>query len=174
MPCITLNIIDVTPVRSLVLATMLSFKTSTPVTAQCARKGYDAFNAGDYATALKEWLPLAERGSAEAQYGLKVMCYEGRGTLQNFSETFKWFRLAAEQGYTQGQTYLGIVYQTGKVVPQDYASVVKLWRLAAANGDDRAGKNWDKIAKKMSPAAIEKARAMTGECMNSGYTKCGD
>ena len=173
MPCITLNIIDVTPVRALVLATMLSFTTFTPVTAQGARKGYDAFNAGDYATALKEWRPLAEQGSAEAQYGLEVMYYEGQGILQNFSETFKWFRLAAEQEYTQAQTYLGIVYQTGKVVPQNYASVVKWSRLAAANGDDRAEKNWDKITKKMSPASIEKAQAMARECMSSGYTKCG-
>ena len=42
-----------------VLATMLSFMAFTPVTAQDLQKGYDAFEAGDYATVLQEWRPLA-------------------------------------------------------------------------------------------------------------------
>ena len=36
-------------------------------------KGWTAFNKGDYATALKEWKPLAEEGHAKAQYNLGVM-----------------------------------------------------------------------------------------------------
>ena len=37
------------------------------------QKGGDAYNRGDYATALREWKPLAEQGDAGAQYGLGVM-----------------------------------------------------------------------------------------------------
>ena len=29
------------------------------------QKGLDAYNRGDYATALREWKPLAEQGNAE-------------------------------------------------------------------------------------------------------------
>ena len=32
--------------------------------------GVDAYNRGDYATALDEWRPLAEQGDAPAQRGL--------------------------------------------------------------------------------------------------------
>ena len=198
------------PRITVALATMLSFMAFTPVAAQDLQKGVDAFNSGDFATALQELRPLAEQGDAEAQFNLGVMYYEGRGILQNFAEAFKWFRLAAEQGYAEAQTYLGIVYQTGKVVPQDYASVVKWWRLAAeqgyaeaqsmlgvlyatgngvlqdhemahmwynlaaTNGFEKVGKWRDDLAKQMTPASIEKAQAMARECMDSGYTKCGD
>ena len=48
------------------------------------------------------------------------------------------------------------------------------YNLAAANGHKKAGGWRDELAKKMSPAAIEKAQAMARECMSSGYTKCGD
>ena len=33
-------------------------------------KGLDAAQKGDYATALKEWQPLAEQGDSSAQYSL--------------------------------------------------------------------------------------------------------
>ena len=35
--------------------------------------GWAAYEAGDYATALKEFRPLAEQGDAEAQYWLGLM-----------------------------------------------------------------------------------------------------
>jgi hypothetical protein len=48
------------------------------------------------------------------------------------------------------------------------------YNLAAANGVEKSGEWRDEIAKKMSPAAIEKAQAMARACMSSGYAKCGD
>jgi TPR repeat protein len=39
--------------------------------------GLDAFDRGDYATALREWTPLAEQGHAGAQRNLGFM-YERR------------------------------------------------------------------------------------------------
>ena len=35
--------------------------------------GLQAYDAGDFATALKEWTPLAEQGDADAQNKLGVM-----------------------------------------------------------------------------------------------------
>jgi hypothetical protein len=37
------------------------------------QKGLDAYNRGDYATALREWRPLAEQGDASAQFNLVLM-----------------------------------------------------------------------------------------------------
>ena len=34
------------------------------------QKGVDAFESGDYATALREWKLLAEQGNASAQFNL--------------------------------------------------------------------------------------------------------
>ena len=48
--------------------------------------GEDAYNRGDFATALREWRPLAEQGDALAQYNLRVLYRKGRGVPQVMSK----------------------------------------------------------------------------------------
>ena len=40
-------------------------------------KGLDAYDSGDYATALREWKPLAEQGIVSAQFNLGQMYRKG-------------------------------------------------------------------------------------------------
>jgi TPR repeat protein len=42
-------------------------------------KGLTAHKSGDYATALREWEPLAEQGDADAQNNLGLMYAQGKG-----------------------------------------------------------------------------------------------
>ncbi len=55
----------------------------------------EAYDSGDYATALRLWRPLAERGHADAQYSLGVMYSQGRGVPQDYVQAHMWFNLAA-------------------------------------------------------------------------------
>lgn len=64
--------------------------------------GVDAYEAGDYATALKEFKPLAEQGDAVAQYNLGMMYRKGQGVSKDGKESAKWYRKAAEQGMERG------------------------------------------------------------------------
>jgi TPR repeat protein len=98
--------------------------------------GMAAYNRGDYATALKLWRPLAERGNADAQVLLGNMYSEGHGVPQNDAEAVSWYREAAEQGNAMGQQSLGDSYNGGFGVPQDYAEAVKWYRRAAEQGYD--------------------------------------
>ena len=157
-----------------VLATVLSFMAFMPVAAQDYQKGYDAYNAGDYATVLQEWRPLAEQGNAAAQFNLGLMYYNGKGVPQDYAEAFKWWRLAAEQRDAIAQSNLGSLYEYGQGVLQDNVMAHMWYNLAAANGNEKSGEWRDEIANKMTPADIEKAQAMARECMSSGYTTCGD
>ena len=43
------------------------------------QKGLAAYESGDYATALREWKPLAKQGNADAQYNLGLMYANGQG-----------------------------------------------------------------------------------------------
>ena len=86
---------------------------SSPVIAQDFQKGFAAYNAGDFATALQEWTPLAEAGSAAAQSNLGLMYKNGYGVPQDYKEAVKWYRLAAEQGYAKAQYNLGVMYDNG-------------------------------------------------------------
>jgi TPR repeat protein len=94
-------------------------------------EGLQAYSAGDYATALKEWRPLAEQGDAGAQFNLGVMYSQGRGVPQDYAEAVKWYRLAAEQGYASAQFNLGLMFDFGQGVPQNEAEAAKWYRLAA-------------------------------------------
>ena len=40
----------------------------TPLDAQDYQRGMDAYEAGDYVTAIQEWTPLAEQGNGNAQW----------------------------------------------------------------------------------------------------------
>ena len=102
------------------------------------KKGFTAYKIGDYATALRNWTPLAEQGHATAQYNLGLMYRNGKGVPQNHKAAVKWYRLAAEQGNAFGQFHLGLMYDIGQGVLQDYKTAVKWYKLAAEQGDAEA------------------------------------
>ncbi len=97
-----------------------------------ASAGFDegdaAYHRGDYATALREWRPLAEQGNAIAQGNLGFMYDKGRGVPQNHAEAVQWYRKAAEQGDTEAQYLLGLMHEKGEGVPQDYARALQRYR----------------------------------------------
>ena len=52
-------------------------------------KGLDAAVRGDHATALYEWIPLAEQGNAAAQFQLGWMYDTGLGVPENNKEAVR-------------------------------------------------------------------------------------
>ena len=105
------------------------------------QKGLDAYNKKDYATALREWEPLAQQGNADAQYNLGVMYEKGLGVPQDNKTAMKWYRLSAEQGHAGAQFNLGLMYRKGEGVLQDYKTAVKWCKLAAEQGNATAQNN---------------------------------
>jgi TPR repeat protein len=60
------------------------------------QRGQDAYNRQDYATALQEWYPLAQRGYPTAQFRLGSMYEQGQGVAQDLAEAQRWFAKAAK------------------------------------------------------------------------------
>ncbi|MEA2851930.1 MAG: uncharacterized protein QOE02_1949 [Rhodospirillaceae bacterium] len=56
-----------------------------------------AYARGDYATAFKIWLPLAEQGSPEAQRNVARMYERGEWVAQDKQAAAEWYSKAAEQ-----------------------------------------------------------------------------
>jgi uncharacterized protein len=96
--------------------------------------GLAAVHRGDYATALKLLIPLAQTGHAWAQYDLGVMYDHAEGVAPDDKEAVKWYRAAAAQGNAWAQSKLGNMYNQGHGVAQDYKEAVKWYRLAADQG----------------------------------------
>jgi hypothetical protein len=103
--------------------------------------GWRAYEKRDYATALREWLPLAQRGDADARFLLAFMYEKGRGVTQDYPEAVTWYRMAAEQGLAMAQVNLGLMYREGRGVAKDYQQAVKWFRMAAEQGSSKGQGN---------------------------------
>ncbi len=125
----------------------------------------DAYVAGDYATAIRLYRPLAEQGHPGAQSSLGLMYRKGQGVAQDYAQAVKWYSKAAEQGQANAQSRLGFMYYNGDGVAQDYAEAHKWYNIAGANGDENGGKYRDLIAKKMTPAEIAKVQKLARDWM---------
>jgi TPR repeat protein len=97
--------------------------------------GAAAYNHGDFVTAKRLWLPLAERGEPKAQTGLARMYFLGQGVKVNLAAALDWCSKAAEQGFPAAQYELGQIYEH-PWDPQirDLAKAVKWYRKAADQG----------------------------------------
>ena len=136
------------------------------------QKGVAAYNAGDYATALREWTSLAKQGNASAQFFLGYMYGNGEGVAQDDKTAVKWWTLAAEQGNTFAQYNLGLMYDEGKGVLQDYVRAHMWWNIAASNGHKVASRRRDDVTSHMTPADISKAQNLARECVRKKYKDC--
>ncbi|MCH7916223.1 MAG: sel1 repeat family protein [Deltaproteobacteria bacterium] len=134
--------------KRLVLTIAILIGLAAPAWAGFA-EGIAAHLRGDYATALREFRPLAEQGDAAAQYNLGLMYDEGQGVPQDYAEAVRWYRKAAEQGDDNAQYSLGAMYLSGRGVPQDYVRAHMWFNLSAARGHELAASLRTFIAKKM-------------------------
>ncbi len=140
--------------------------------AQDFAAGLDAFLAGDFAPALREWTPLAKQGNADAEYYLGVLYANAYGVLQDNTEAVKWYRLAAKQGYALAQINLGTMYAAGQGVPQDFRKAYMWLYLSAANGQSEAVVESKIVGQQLSPAQIVEAQRRARVCLASNYQGC--
>lgn len=129
---------------------------AAPAGAQDFKTGLAAYDRGDFAAALKEWRPLAERGDARAQYNLGVVIFNGQGVAHDPVKAVEWYRAAADQGYGPAQANLSFMYETGQGLLQNYIEAYKWSTLAARHGVN-ARRTLDSLAAKMTPAQIADA-----------------
>ncbi|HUH93867.1 MAG TPA: tetratricopeptide repeat protein [Casimicrobiaceae bacterium] len=104
-------------------------------------EGYEALIRKDYATAIKEYRPLAERGNAEAQYRIGRMYEFGQGYRQDKAQGIAWIRKAAAQNHADAQQELGFIYASGDGVRRDDVQAVAWFRKAAEQGNPTAQYN---------------------------------
>jgi TPR repeat protein len=162
------------------------------VSAQDLKKGLEAYDVGDFQTALIYFKDIAAGPPYEYEDSISIngftqvipvgqvrhylgLIHEhgGHGVLQDYAEAIKWYRLAAEQGKASAQVNLGLMYQGGLGLLQSNVMAHMWFNIASANGHNNAGEWRDERAGLMTSADISKAQEMAGECMNSNYKDCG-
>ncbi len=97
--------------------------------------GIAAFEAKNFAQAMKLLSPLAEAGNADAQHRLAVMYQNGLGCARHDDLALKWMKAAAEQGHAVAQHGVGFMYLEGECVDKkDAEEAVKWFKMAAEQG----------------------------------------
>ena len=100
------------------------------------QEGIDAYEKGDYQTALKQFKPL--QGDKRAQFFMGVMYEQGLGVPHDDKAAAGWYSKAAEQGDVEAQYNLGRMYDLGQGVPQNDKLAAEWYRKAAELGDAEA------------------------------------
>jgi TPR repeat protein len=136
------------------------------------QKGKVAFDKGDYETALREWMPLAEQGDASSQFQIGYIYQTGQGVLRNYKTAAKWYTLAAEQGVARAQFLLGSMYALGQGVIKDTLYAHMWSNIAASNGYEAATTIRATLEEIMSLSQLEKAQDLARECTQKKYIEC--
>ena len=102
------------------------------------QEGVDAIIRSDFATALKIFHPLAEKGNVAAEVNLGNLYMKGLGVEQNYLLARHWYLKAAEQGERIAQSKLGILYYYGLGIDKDPAEAARWFQKAAEHGETSA------------------------------------
>jgi TPR repeat protein len=133
-----------------------------PARSDALSDGLAAFRRGDYATAARKVIPLAERGNPGAQALLGFMYEYGRGVPQNAVVAVHWYLCSAEQGNPNAQYQLGLMYDKGQGVPRSAVVAYKWLNLAAAHARPSERDYYlrvrDAVAFKLNAAQIAEAQ----------------
>ncbi len=96
------------------------------------QEGMDAYERGDYDTALKEFRPLAEQGYPLAQATLGFMYAKGEGVPKDYVLAYMWLDLAAAKGVQEAVK--GRDFLEERMTPDRLAEAQRLAREWKAKG----------------------------------------
>lgn len=95
--------------------------------------GVEAYERGDYKTAVDRWRSAAIAGNPDAQFNLGQAYKMGRGVPTDLKQAEQWYRKAALQGHEQAETNYGLaLFENGK-----RSEAVEWLERGASRGDPR-------------------------------------
>jgi len=105
--------------------------------------GLDAYQAGNYTTAMEQWQavaagsPLDENPAiyAEAHYAIAMLYWQGQGVAQDDQQAYDWLLKAADMNHAGAQAKLGYLFTAGSAVTQDFSKAFEYYSKAARQGD---------------------------------------
>src|SRR5262249_16693700 len=126
-------------------------------------KGKTAYDAKDYAEAMRSWRLAAEQGVAVAMASIGNLYFQGAGVPQDFAEAFRWVTMAAEKGDAAAMGMVGVHYAGGRGVAKDYSAAMagESRRRRAATGE------------RLSSLRLQRALPMVGGRVSELAILCG-
>jgi len=126
--------IIVKAVKGLAAAAVLIGAAIPAFAQQGVKSGIDAWQHGDYASAVAIWRPLAQKGDADAEFDLGQAYRLGRGVPVDLALAQLWLEKAADAGHLDAQTTLGLLlFDSG-----NRSGAMRWLKKAAERGEPRA------------------------------------
>lgn len=137
--------------------------------------GEKAYRGGNFASAMRILRPLAESGSADAQYYLGMMYAQGKGVQKNTDEAIKWFRLAARKPDVGAMMQLGILYEDRGDDVRAYMWYALANELVDPKSDaaEELDMSVTDLGMGLTKDEIAQANRLIKQCKASGYKNCG-
>ena len=158
--------------RHILAMTLAVLLSAGAAGAQDFDAGLEAYQRGDYASAMKEWHPLAEAGNPHIQFFIGGMYDLGQGVPQDNGEAVHWYRLSANQGIAKAQVSLGNMYYYGEGVSKDFVEAHKRFNMGCALGEQLGCDNRNFVSSILPPADISEAQRRARVCMESNFRDC--
>lgn len=100
--------------------------------------GRRAYDFGDYSTAKRIWIALAQSGDARSQSSLGYLYREGQGVRQDLLLAAAWYYRAAVQGEPTAQSALCGMHFKGDGVSRNLKAAL-FWCELSIEGGERSG-----------------------------------
>jgi len=114
----------------------MALALSAPPVLAGMKEAKAAYEAKDYKTAFKEYLPLAEAGNADAQYRIGRMYRDGEGVTSDYNKSIKWFISSAKNGTIPVLVSLGYMAGKGMGLSESISKENCFYRIAAERGSE--------------------------------------
>ena len=146
------------------LVSLLLCIALVPVARADFSEGVTAYARGDYDTAAKVMISLAEgTDHPYAELWLGTMYAKGQGVKQDYEKAAKWLRSASEKGIAAAQYKLGIMYSLGQGVPQDMEFAYAWLSVSNKQGHKNAAPALAMVEGKLSGQEMEEAKKLAAE-----------
>lgn len=122
-----------------------------------------AFTRGEYASAYREYRPLAEAGIIEAQIRLAGLYREGLGTIRDEEAARRWYERAAQQGSLAAQLALARLYREARSALADDLLAYVWFNVAASQGAEEAIKMREIVAASLQGEQISRGQQLARE-----------
>jgi len=148
--------------RAIILAVILVLPFVVPGTAFAEiEKARDLMEENRFEEAMRELLPAARSGNADAEELIGVMYALGLGVERDDIRAFEWYLRASMKGHPGAQSGVGWYYEVGRGMPAPDLVRAYMWYvLSAIGGDPDAAISQEEVVKKMTPEQIEKAHIL--------------
>ena len=105
--------------------------------------GLDAYNRGNYTTAMHEWREVTDGPATatspgeyvESFYAVAMLYWQGQGVPRDYYKAYEWLLKAANMNHAGAQAKLGYLYTDGIAVSQDHDKAFEWYRKAASQAN---------------------------------------